>query len=462
MRDLTEGSIPKHLLGLATPMAIGMVFQTLYYLVDLYFVAQLGEAAIAGVGTAGNIQFIVIALSQVLGVGTMATIAHAVGKKDRGQARLLFNQAVGLAAVCAAAMLAGYAAIGPYMRSLGADAATTQAGVDYLRWYLPGMALQFATVAMGSALRGTGIEKPSMVVQMLAVTLNAILSPILIQGWLTGHPLGVRGAALASTLSVLFGVVLMTLYFLRLETYVGFARGMLRPRLAEWRRILSIGLPPGGEFGLLFIYIGVIYWVTRDFGAAAQAGFGIGSRVMQAIFLPAMAIAFSTAPVAGQNYGAGRIDRVRETFVSAVVMGSTLMFAVTLFCQWRPEALVTVFTQDPEVVRIGADFLRITSWNFVASGLIFTCGGLLQAFGNTLPSLLASSTRFLTFVLPAVWMSQVADFELHHLWYLSVASVGLQALTNLWLLRRVYRRRAAALASPPPDPEGPETTPAVG
>src|SRR5687767_15224630 len=88
MQDLTQGSIPRHVLGLAAPIAIGMVFQTLYYLIDLYFVARIGEAAIAGVGAAGNLQFIVMALTQALGVGTMALIAHAVGRKDREDANL--------------------------------------------------------------------------------------------------------------------------------------------------------------------------------------------------------------------------------------------------------------------------------------------------------------------------------------------------------------------------------------
>lgn len=102
MQDLTEGPIPGHLARMAVPIAIGMVFQTLYFLVDLFFVARLGDAAIAGLASAGNLQFLVMALTQVLGVGTMALIALASGRKDRGDANLVFNQSLGLAAVCAA------------------------------------------------------------------------------------------------------------------------------------------------------------------------------------------------------------------------------------------------------------------------------------------------------------------------------------------------------------------------
>ncbi len=100
MKDLTQGSIAGHLVSLAVPTAAGMLFQTLYYFVDLYFVAALGDSAVAGVSAAGNVMFIVLALTQVLGVGTVALISHAVGRKDQQDANLVFNQSLVIAAVC--------------------------------------------------------------------------------------------------------------------------------------------------------------------------------------------------------------------------------------------------------------------------------------------------------------------------------------------------------------------------
>jgi Na+-driven multidrug efflux pump len=111
MQDMTKGPITGHIMRMAVPIAIGMVFQTLYVLVDLYFVAQLGDATIAGVGAAGNVQFLVMAITQILGVGTMALIAQASGRKDRNDANLIFNQSLVLAAVCAGITLVGGYAI---------------------------------------------------------------------------------------------------------------------------------------------------------------------------------------------------------------------------------------------------------------------------------------------------------------------------------------------------------------
>ncbi|MGZ5105905.1 MAG: MATE family efflux transporter [Usitatibacter sp.] len=305
MKDLTHGPIPRHLVEMAIPIAMGMLLQTLYFIVDLYFVSRLGDAPLAGVSSGGNLMFVVFALTQMLGVGTVAMVSHAVGRKSQAEANHVFNQAVGLAAACTLLTLAGgYGIAGPYMRFLGADAATAAAGVTFLQWLIPGLALQFAIVVMGSALRGTGIVKPGMVVQALTVVLNAILAPILIAGWGTGLAFGVAGAGLATTLATAAGVVVLVIYFVKLERYVAFDAKHLRPNLKTWGKLLNIGLPAGGEFALLGVFTGIMYWATRDFGAAAQAGFGIGTRVMQMIFLPAMALAFAAAPIAGQNFGA--------------------------------------------------------------------------------------------------------------------------------------------------------------
>ena len=449
VKDLTTGSIPGHIIGLAVPMAAGMIFQTMYYLVDLYFVARLGDAAVAGVSAAGNVQFIVMSLTQVLGIGTMALIAQAVGRRDRDDANLIFNQSTVMSLACGVGVLVGGLLLcRRYMLAVGADPATVEAGTRYLQAYLPGLALQFALVAMGSALRGTGIVRPTMLVQIVTVVMNIALAPVLIAGWGTGRPLGAAGAGLASSLAIATGVLMMSAYFLRLEHYVGFSRELLRFRGDVVRRVLRIGIPPGGEFALMFVYTAIIYFVIRGFGASAQAGYGIGSRVMQSIFLPAMAVSFSAAPLAGQNVGAARMDRVRDTFKWASIIGCLPLAVLTLLCQIRPEWPIGVFTTEAPVVAVGADFLRTISWNFVATGLIFTCSGMFQALGNTVPALVSSASRLMTFALPALWLSTRAGFDLRQVWILSVVTVTAQAGLSVWMLRRELQRRSEPRLAP--------------
>jgi len=443
MKDLTDGSIAKNIVQMAVPIAAGMFFQTMYLLIDLYFVAGLGGAAMAGVGTAGNMMFIILALTQVLGVGTVALISHAVGRKNQAEATLIFNQSLVLSASCTVfTLIAGYGAGPAYIRTLSSDAATALAGVSYLHWFLPSLALQFAMVAMGSALRGTGIVKPAMIVQVLTVILNAVLAPVLIAGWGTGHPMGVAGAGLASSLSVGVGVVLLTVYFRRLEKYVDFDLSAWRPQLPIWSRLLRIGLPAGGEFALMFIYMGMIYWITRRFGPDAQAGFGIGQRITQSMFLPAMAVAFATAPLVGQNYAAGKFVRVRETFALAALIGSCIMVVLTAFCQWNAAWVVHAFTSDAGAAAVAIQFLQVISWNFLATGIVFTCSAVFQGLGHTVPAVLSSASRLVSFAVPALWLAASPQFQLVELWYASVASVTLQVILSLWLVRGEFRRRA--------------------
>lgn len=292
MRDLTVGSIRKHIVVLAAPVSAGLVFQVLYVLVDLYFVARLGPDAVAGVGAAATISFVVMALTQMVGVGTVALISHAA-----------------------------------------------------------------------------------------------------------------------------------------------------------WWRLLKIGVPAGGEMGLLFVYSGIIYVIIARFGPAAQAGFTVGSRIMQAFFLPVMAIAFAASPIAGQNFGARHHHRVQETLISAVLISSVLMGVVMLLCQWNSRPLIQFFSHDPAVVSFGGEYLRIISWNFIATGIIYSCSSIFQALGNTWPALLSSASRLISFILPILWLASRPGFRVEEVWYLSVTTVALQAATSLVLVRRqMHRARQPALA----------------
>src|SRR5437016_1642133 len=343
MQDLTTGPITRHLLKTTGFMLVTMLFQTLYFLIDLYWVGRLGTAAVAAVGIAGNLTFIVLALTQMLGVGTTAVISHAVGRKDALQAVMLFNQAQVLAMVTGALFLiVGVATRLPYARAMAADARTAELAAQYLAWFVPAMALQFGLVAMSAALRAIGNFKTGMVVGTVTVILNMILAPFLIFGWGTGHPLGVAGAA-----------------------------------------------------------------------------------------------------VAGQNFGARLPQRVKDTFKDAAWMAVALMVVFAIACHLLPGPLVSVFSKDEGVIAVGTEYLRIISFNYVASGLVFVASSTFQAMGNTIPSLIASVVRIALVAIPGVVISRLPGFELRWLWWLSVASVFVQLVLAMLLLRREFGLRLA-------------------
>jgi len=442
VQDLTTGSLTGHLLKTTGFMLVSMIFQTLYVLVDLYWVGRLGTDAVAAVGLAGNLTFLVLAATQMLGVGTTTLVAHATGARNAARANLVFNQSQVLS-ICVGAVfiVLAYLTQGRYADALSANAETRRLVLEYLLWFIPSLALQFALIAMASALRGTGHFKPGMIVQTATVVINIVLAPILVFGWGTGVAFGVGGAALATLIAIAIGVVWMIAYFLPADAYVRFSFRSWKPQLSLWKDLLRIGLPAGAEFALLAVYMVIVYVVSRPFGAAAQAGFGIGLRIVQAGFLPVVALGFAVSPVAGQNFGARRADRVRETFRVAATLAALGMIVLAVVTWLGSDAMMSIFSSDPMVIAVGEEYLHVVAFNFIASGVIFVGSSMFQAMGNAMPSLLASFARIVVIAVPVFLLAQLPGFTLRWVWYISAAAVVVQLALCLLLLRREFRLR---------------------
>ena len=442
MKDLTQGSVIRHLLHMAAFLAVSMLMQTLYLLADLYWVGRLGKEAIAAVGVAGNLMMVVMALTQMLGVGTTAVIAQAAGRKDQPQAERAFNQSLVMSLCIAAAFgMTGFLLRDAYCHALTADRVTANLAKSYLNWFIPALLLQFPLVTLGSALRATGIVKPAVGLQVLSVLLNIVLAPLLIFGIGPWPRMGVGGAALATFISILVADVLMLIYFEKKYDYLRLRLAQCRPQMEVWWAMLKIGLPAGAEFALFSVYLFVVYAIIRQFGAAAQAGFGVGARVMQAMFLPVLALSFAVSPVVGQNYGGRRADRVRHSVFAAIGLASALMLVLTATTWLFAPVLIRGFTRDPEVIAFGSEYLTIVSLNFLASGIAFSSSSVFQGLGNTVPPLLSTASRLLLFAFPAIWLSHRAGFQIRQVWYLSVLSQVIQAGFSLLLLRRELGRK---------------------
>ena len=383
MKDLTTGSVTRHLLHMSAFLAVSMVVQTLYLLADLYWVGHLGKEAIAAVGVAGNITMIVLALTQMLGVGTTTLISQAAGRKDQPHAELAFNQSFVMSIVIALALaVVGFILRPAYCDWLSADAETATLAKAYLLWFLPGLLLQFPLVALGSALRATGIIKPAVGFQVLSVLLNIVLAPLLIFGI---GPVAKTRSDRRSAGHVHFHSrrrCADVIYFEKKYHYLRFRFPLFRPQTKIWGGMLRIGVPAGAEFLLLFVYIIIVYAIIRGFGPAAQAGFGIGARVMQALFLPVVALSFAVSPVVGQNFGGRRADRVRHSVYSAIGIASLMMLVLTLIAFLVPGTLIRIFSRDPRVIAFGSEYLRIVSLNFISAGIVFVTSSIFQGIGQ--------------------------------------------------------------------------------
>jgi putative MATE family efflux protein len=454
MQDLTTGSVMRHLLKTTSFMLITMVFQTLYFLVDLYWVGRLGKEAVAAVAVAGNLTFIVLAATQMISVGTTTLISHAAGRKEHDRANVVFNQSIllGFAAALLFFVFA-WTLRNQYSNALAADSVTARLAGAYLAWFIPAMSLQFPMVSMSAALRGTGNFKPGMIVQTATVIVNMILAPMLVFGWPAGPARGVSGAAIATFVAVVVGTIWLGTYFSG-AAYLHFRPRTWVPQMKLWAGMLKVGLPAGAEFALMAVHMLVVYTVSRRFGSAAQAGFGIGLRVVQAFFLPVVALGIAVAPVAGQNFGARQPQRVRETFRSAAMMVALFTGCTGALCALNSARLIAIFSNDPGVIAVGDEYLRIVAWNFVASGVIFVASSMFQALGNTVPPLATSFGRLIATAVPVLLLARLGGFQLWWIWYISVASLWLHMGANLLLLQREFRRRLVFAPDVVGSPEG--------
>jgi putative MATE family efflux protein len=419
-----------------------MLAQAAHQVITLHFVSTMGSEAVAGVSSAANAGVIIGALGQILNVGTAALVAYSAGIKNLPQIERLLNQAFGLGLACAVGTMCVLCGLAPlYMATLSADSAVVDAGVRFLWWVSPGFALSFLMTAISATLRGIGVISVPMLIFALMIILDAAFAIVLIPGNGMIPGLGVTGAALANTLSVAIGTVLMLAYLHRAEPGLAIQRKLLLPKLATWQRIFALGVPAAAELTLTFLSTSVIYFAIRDQGASAQAGFGIASRLIQLLTLPALAFALAAAPIAGQNFGAGNFARVRGAFRSATLFGAMVMLIISLVVQWRPAALLRFFETDNLSAETATSFLQLMSWTLVAQGVVYTCAFMFQALGNTKPALLSATARFVIFSIPATCLSYSAGFNLQQVWYLLAASIVVQAGGSLWLLHVEFKRK---------------------
>ena len=442
VKDLTRDSITLHILTMAAPAAITMLVQVAHQIITLYFVSKIGADAVAGVSAAGTAGFVVAAAAQILNVGTVALVAHSAGRKDSQSIGVLLNQSLGLAAVCAVAVACILCALAPlYMAILSGENAVVDAGVRFLWWVSPGFALLFPMTVLSATFRGMGVVRTPMLIFTFTVILDAAFALVLIPGRGFVPAFGVAGAGIATTLSLAIGLVMMLACFRRAEPGIAIQRKLISPRPDVWRRIFAVGSPAAAEVVLMFLSISVVYFVIRNQGATVQAGFGIGYRVLQVLLLPGLAVTLAAGPIAGQNFGAGDSARVREVFRTTAILGALVMLVTTLWVQWQPAALLRIFEADSASAETAKHFLQILSWTLVAQGLVFTCAFMFQALGNTLPALLSAIARFIVFAVPALWLSQQPGFRAEQVWYLWTASIAVQAMASLWLLRVEFKRR---------------------
>ena len=434
---MTTGPMTRHLVALAWPVTVSFLIQTLYNLVDAFWLGKLGKAALVAPTITMNIVFVGIALAMGLGQAgtTLVSQYKGAGQPDR------MGRAAGqslLIQVIAGSLFAGLGLIfaRPMLSLLQTPGDAYGASLTYLRWILAGVPLMFIFHVYQSIYFGLGDSKGPMRVNIISVVLNVVLDPILIFGWGPIPAMGVAGAAAATVLSRGVAAVLAMRELLAGDGF--------RVRAADlrwdgpmFRKLVRIGLPLSLGQAATSLGFTLLIGIVNGFGSSVTAAFGVGHRVIMMVSVPAMGLGQANATAVGQNLGAGFPERAALSVRRSAVLITAILLPLTTLTYFFGGSLTHWFINDPEVVAYGADLFRITSFSVFAFSLILVLFGAFQGAGKTVPVMVVNTARLWLIRIPAtLLLTRWLHWGPNGLWWaMNLSNLIAGAAAFVWFLR---------------------------
>jgi len=396
-RDLTKGSVSANLLAMSVPTMLGMLGQTLYDVVDLIWIGRISAKAVAGATLFSSIFWLVEVLNEVIGTSSVALITQSVGSCDKERTNRVVEQTIAFKAIMASiAAVLLYVGLEPALGIFSKDPEVIAYGLAYGKirtFFIP---IFFMTFSCFTALRCSGHPMSQMWIMLVSSIANAILTPILMfetlpfVGW-RGAGLGVYGAALATVICISgsfivgFGLIASGRRGIRVTL-----RGLFRLDPVIDRKLLTIGLPSGGEMLARQIAGLVTTKFVSLYGTAAIAAMGIGNRLGGLVFMPLFGFMSGGGTIVGQNLGAENVPRAEKTARAASLLGGLSVTIVMGLGMIFPEALLSVFVDSPETIAVGIPMVRIMGSSFIIASFALALACAFFGSGYNMPMLISS------------------------------------------------------------------------
>jgi putative MATE family efflux protein len=410
-QDYTTGSLNRAILLLAVPMVLEMVLESLFAVVDIFWVGRLGANATATVGLTESMLSLVFSVGFGLSLSTTAMVARRIGEKDPEGAAVAGVQAIALGLIVSVAVGVPCFLFAPnLLRLMGASPEVVAVGSGYTKVCLGGSFAVLLLFLNNAIFRGAGDAAIAMRLLWVSNIINLVLDPCLIFGWGPFPRLGVTGAALATFTGRSIGVLYQFYRLMHGTERIRILRSQIRIQWSVLLRLMRVSLTGILQFAIAHTsWIGLVR-IVSIFGAAALAGYTIGIRIVIFIILPSWGLSNAAATLVGQNLGAGHPERAEKAVWRTGLYNMIFLGLVGVVFIAVPEPIVRLFTSDPAVMPLAAACLRIISYGNLGYAYFMV---MMQAFNGAGDTITPTIVNFFGFWLLEIPLAYLLAIPLH-------------------------------------------------
>lgn len=437
--NFTSGSINRAIFLLSVPMILEMAMESLFFIVDVFFVAKIGTEAVATVGLTESVLTLVYSLAMGLSAGATALVARRVGEGNARDAGVVVGQVILLSVGMAVLVgVPGFLFGEDILRLMGADARIIASGAPFTRMIFASAPAIMLLYTLSGALRGAGEASVAMRSLWVANAVNILLCPVLIFGWGPFPELGVLGSAVATTLGRSIGVAYQLAAFLRTRGgAVQLSRDDLRPDFAVIRNLLSVAAGGTGQFLIASASWVFLMRILSTFGPDVVAGYTIAIRIIVFTILPSWGMANAAATLVGQNLGAGQPDRAETSAWRAAYCNVVFLFLVGVVFYLAAAQIVGFFDRHPGVVAVAVQSLRIFCLGYLAFAFGMVMTQALNGAGDTRTPTLLNLLCFWAIEIPLAYLlANPAGWGPPGVFWAVAFSETLLAAFAVWVFRR--------------------------
>ena len=451
-KDLTVGSIPKHLLNFSLPMLAGNMLQSGYSIINMIWVGNIvGEGGLGATAVSFPIMFILIGIAAGVSMATAVLVAQFYGAKKYDRLKLVVDNSVYLQLVVSVVLItSGILCSNFLLRLMDTPAEIFAMSSSYLKISLSGIIFLYLMFTISSILRGLGDTVRPLMFMGAGVVLNAILDPFLIIGIFPFPKLGLNGAAIASVVSQAISLSIALIYLNRKNHLIAIDFKKLRfDRHITWL-IAKIGFPSTVQQCLVSVGSAFVTKYVNFFGPAAIAAFGAAGRIDMVATMPAIAIGMAATALTGQNLGAKKPERVKEVFKWALLLGTAISGLVAVFAFSFPKIILSMFSHNEPVLAIGVQYLHIVAPCYFLFALMFVSAGIVNGAGQTMIPMMLTLISLWAVRVPLAWhLSQHTALKAKGIWLAMAAGFLVTAtISYLYYLTGRWKKAAAKIQMP--------------